>query len=147
MESDNDNDDACTQASASSLARLLRFDALQRDILMEHIEDHINHTMLLQQAPQKRKLVRDREKRPDYWDSVWGRLLQDPKVYDLKSRKAKKFRRRFRVNIYMFEEIRTLCFLNDIFEDGQTAHLHCIPLEIKVLIHSFIYLFIYLFIY
>ena len=80
------------------------------------------------------KKRRKTNKRADYWDSEWGKLLNDSRVYNLKSKAALRFKRRFRVNIYMFDKIVHLCTFHNIFQDGPIPHGNSIDTEFKVLI-------------
>ena len=53
--------------------------------------------------------------RPDYMDSIWGRMLQDPTLRDHDSRAAKLFRRRFRVPFHMYQWIIMQCKRRNLF--------------------------------
>ena len=65
------------------------------DYITSHADDYF---------PLKKK-SRQSKKRPNYWDSVWGKLLLDPNIENPNSGPAKKFRRRFRVPYPLFKDV------------------------------------------
>ena len=63
------------------------------------------------------KKRRKKEKRIDYWDSAWGRLLLDPLTMDPTSSQGLLFRRRFRVPFPLFMEVLLpICRTKNIFD-------------------------------
>ena len=113
------------------LKSLLQEDQAEEKSIVDQILFHISTSEFQKKIAGASKQVRNTEKRPDYWSSEWGKLLNDPRVYNLKSKAATRFRRRFRVNIYLFEELKMMIFLRKIFEE---PHGNSIPLEFKILI-------------
>jgi hypothetical protein len=73
--------------------------------------------------------------RPDYWNSVWGRMLQTDSVRDAGNRKGgKRFRRRFRVPFPIFEQIVELVRSQKWFaENSDCSGRAAAPLELKIL--------------
>jgi hypothetical protein len=119
----------------SELQSLLEEDEAQELSIKYEIQRYMQSSefqeIILEASKQKK--TRKTSKRANYWDSEWGRLLQDPRVYNLKSKAALRFKRRFRVNIYMFDQILHMCFDRYIFH-GINPHGNCIDIEFKVLI-------------
>lgn len=75
---------------------------------------------------------RESSKRPNYWDSVWGKMLLNPEIENPNTFVAKKFRRRFRVPYPLFKEVIVpKCVDRNVFESQRESQ---IPIEFKVLI-------------
>lgn len=104
-------------------------------ILLEEISRFLKTNEFLQDVNLP-KIARERSARPDYWSSEWGKLLLDKRVYNLKSLAARRFKRRFRVNIYMYEQIKEKCIEKNIFEEDSDGcpHGNCIPIDFKILV-------------
>ena len=75
--------------------------------------------------------------RPDYMDSTWGKMLQDPTIRNPHSRAAKLFRRRFRVPFPVYQWIVSECRRRNLFpSDFKKVDITgrpTIPFELKVL--------------
>jgi hypothetical protein len=73
--------------------------------------------------------------RPDYWQSVWGRMLLTDAVRDAGARKGgKRFRRRFRVPFPIFEQLVTMVRSQNWFaENADCIGRSAAPLELKIL--------------
>ena len=66
-----------------------------------------------------------------FWDTAWGRMLNDPQVADPSSFAGKKIRRRFRIPFALFHEwLVPICREKNLFGAAQSP----IPLEFKVLV-------------
>ena len=77
------------------------------------------------------KKTRNTPKRVDYWETNWGKMVNDPELLDPWTTKAKKFRRRFRITFSLFQYLVGLC--KDINLFG-TIRKGAVPVEIKILI-------------
>ena len=97
------------------LKPLLQEDQAEEKSILDQILYYISTSEFQKNIAEARRRSRDTEKRPDYWNSEWGKLLNDPSVYNLKSKAAKRFRMRFRVNIHLFEELKMMFFLRKFF--------------------------------
>ncbi len=65
-------------------------------------------------------------------DTVWGRMLRDPRLQDPDSFENKKFRRRFRIPYRLFVDVLVpLCAQRDVFRVKSNS---TIPLEFRLLI-------------
>lgn len=75
--------------------------------------------------------------RPNYEESSWGKMLQDPSLLEADSKAAKLFRRRFRLPYTMFRFIVSECRRNNLFPESSREFditgRPCIPLELKLL--------------
>ena len=77
------------------------------------------------------KRSRQTTEKPDYWTSVWGKMLTNPDIEDPTSFVARKFRRRFRIPYPLFKEvIFPQCVEKNVFDMKRTS---TIPIEFKVL--------------
>jgi hypothetical protein len=99
------------------------------NIVVKYIEENIDQLII--DSKVKRRRI-DMKTRPNYWDSGWGRLLQDPKLEDPDSYVSKKFRRRFRTPYTLFKDVIVVqCKLAEVF--GKSKNFS-IPYELKILI-------------
>jgi hypothetical protein len=97
--------------------------------VVNHIVENLEDLFPEMCPPQKK--TRRRRETPDYWGSVWGKMLRNPDIADPDSYVAKKFRRRFRVPYPVFAEILLpQCIEVNIFDTVGTS---VIPLELKIL--------------
>jgi hypothetical protein len=86
---------------------------------------------LLPEDPERKKR-RKRAEQPDYWTSVWGKMLTDPEIENPHSLVARKFRRRFRVPYPLFNDvILPQCIDHNVFDMKGTS---TIPVVFKLLI-------------
>ena len=68
----------------------------------------------------------------DVWDTNWGKMLRNPDVKDPTSRIGRLFRRRFRVDYELFDDLLVpICKENNVFEQTITSS---IAVEFKILI-------------
>lgn len=78
---------------------------------------------------------RFRRSRFDYWESPWGRMLQDENVKDPSTREGKDFRRRFRVPFPVFCKLVMIAEDSNLFDcalaDGFGRR--AAPVELKIL--------------
>lgn len=86
-----------------------------------------------EEQPKKPFRERKKYKRPDYWDSPWGRMIKSGEWRDKNTRMSRKFRRKFRLTPplidQLIEDLKTLGFSDDEFSFGR----RCAPLILKVL--------------
>ncbi len=102
------------------------------------IQDEVNEVL---DRAKKRRFYRRYYRRPDYWSSDWGNMLrryqqdEDRKVYDERSRKAKLFRRRFRVPFSVFVDLLEKSHAHNLFEckEVDAFRRKGIPHELKLL--------------
>ena len=91
------------------------------NIVVKYIEENIDQLII--DSKVKRRRI-DMTTRPNYWDSGWGRLLQDTKL--------EKFRRRFRTPYTLFKDVIVVqCKLAEVF--GKSKNFS-IPYELNILI-------------
>lgn len=88
---------------------------------------------ILPEDNQREKRSRKRAERPDYWASVWGKMLNDPDIEQPRSAVvARKFRRRFRVPYPLLKDvILPQCIDHNVFEMKRAP---TIPIVFKLLI-------------
>ena len=95
------------------------------DFIKKHIEENIDIYM-----PKLRKRSRRVLERPNYSESVWGRMLRDPNVKIERSSVSRKFRRRFRVPFVLYQDvILPQCIVANVFEMKYNS---TIPVEFRV---------------
>ena len=70
------------------------------------------------------------ERAADFWETEWGKLLRHPDVDNILTRIGKRFRRRFRLPVQLFEHLVTICRMHNIFSSVYKSR---IPIEAKVL--------------
>jgi hypothetical protein len=89
------------------------------------------------------KKTRNTPKRVDYWETNWGKMVNDPDLLDPWTNKAKKFRRRFRITFSLFQYLVGLCkdinlfgtiFCFNLFINLFGTIRKAVPVEIKILI-------------
>ena len=68
--------------------------------------------------------------RMDFWETMQGQTLSNPRVKNPKSAEGKKFRRRFRVPYPLFVYLTSVCKEFNVFD---TVYTSTIPFEAKVL--------------
>ena len=74
--------------------------ALVEAQVIDYVTSNLEHFF-----PSLNRNRRNSKPRPNYWESVWGKMLLDPTTEDPNSTTAKKFRRRFRVPYPLFQEV------------------------------------------
>ena len=78
-------------------------------------------------------LPRDSPKQIDYWQTNWGRLLDNPELKNPNSKTSKLFQLRFRIPYMLFKYFLVpKCLEHNIFEIEEEGKVKC-PIEIKIL--------------
>ncbi len=78
------------------------------DVLFEQscliVEDFISQDPQLFEeffkSAREKRMRHGKRNKINYWETTWGKILQDPKVRDPTSKFGKLFRRRFRYNYF-----------------------------------------------
>ena len=81
---------------------------------------------------------RSSERRPNYMESTWGRILTNPRFKDPSDRRGGKlFRRRYRVPYPMFEKLVEITRENHWFSERPDCTVRpSAPLELKILLYT-----------
>jgi len=102
------------------------------------IADSIEVPTLVDKFLGMKKSRQSKPRQANYAETPWGRLLNDPTLYDQSSQSAKLFRNKFRIPPYFFKDwlvpklMEINVFGNKTRKDG-SSRLSIIPFEIKVL--------------
>ena len=106
--------------------------------LIESVQDEVieyllqNRDLHYEDDNPKPKRRRRASSRPNYWDSVWGRMIRHQDITDPNSFVGKKFRRRFRIPYVLFRDVLLpQCRQRNVFSSVNKSQ---IPLQFKVLI-------------
>jgi len=89
---------------------------------------------LVEEILETPKMKRSRQSRPrcgDYWTTKWGGWLEDPSTAVPGSRNYKKFVRRFRMPLLLFNDLVSEVVAHNVFDMKYNSR---IPVEIKCLI-------------
>jgi hypothetical protein len=109
--------------------RMKEFESKFEDIFIKEIleEEFIDEEKDSEIPKKKRHLFKRSD---DFWQTQWGQLISHPDVHNIRTRIAKRFRRRFRLPYPLFVHLVNICKSHNIFNMTYESR---IPIEAKVL--------------